>query len=168
MGKQQKGSLLYGELLPRGVNKALDSVHLNGRKAKVLYDLGMGTGKVAIQAFLQFRNLRYVYGVELSHGRYLMAEAAAIRLAMMQPHTFELRSVPGKSVCLIERIGMGPQDTGGEDSKEADGGSTGLFDPNDMKNVRVLHMVHGDMLQTPHMHLVDVIMLETDGKQLSA
>ncbi len=38
--------------------------------ANSLFDLGMGTGKVAVQAFLQFKNLKYVYGVELSMGRY--------------------------------------------------------------------------------------------------
>ena len=81
--KSTRCSLLYGELLPRGVNKvrrprmdlvllmqALSSDHLNALSAKVLFDLGMGTGKVVIQAFLQFRNLQYVYGVELSVGRY--------------------------------------------------------------------------------------------------
>ena len=40
------------------------------RDASTLFDLGMGTGKVAIQAFVQYRNLSYVYGVELSAGRY--------------------------------------------------------------------------------------------------
>eukprot|EP01035_Chromulina_nebulosa_P017950 gene17950-23577_t len=66
-----KGSLLYGELLPRGANKAFSPKRLSSESATCLFDLGMGTGKIAIQAFLQFRNLRYVYGVELSVGRYL-------------------------------------------------------------------------------------------------
>ena len=30
----------------------------------------MGTGKILIQAFLQFKNLRYIFGIELSAGRY--------------------------------------------------------------------------------------------------
>ena len=68
--KNNKGSLLYGELLPRGANKAFGVRHLNCSDAKVLFDLGMGAGKVAVQAFVQFRNLEYVYGVELSVGRY--------------------------------------------------------------------------------------------------
>lgn len=62
---------MYGELLPRGVNKALGSKHLNAASARTLFDLGMGIGKVVIQAFLQYRNLEFVYGVELSAGRYL-------------------------------------------------------------------------------------------------
>jgi len=70
MAQDTKGSLLYGELLPRGVNKALGPDRLNAYGASVLFDLGMGTGKVAIQSFVQFQNLTYVYGVELSEGRY--------------------------------------------------------------------------------------------------
>jgi hypothetical protein len=57
---EAKGSLLYGELLPRGANKAFGPSHLDASDARVLFDLGMGTGKVAIQAFLQFRNLECV------------------------------------------------------------------------------------------------------------
>jgi precorrin-6B methylase 2 len=51
--------------------QALGSSHLDASSHSVMYDLGMGTGKVLIQAFLQFRNLRYVYGIELSLGRYM-------------------------------------------------------------------------------------------------
>ena len=46
-----RGSLLYGELLPRGANKAFGRSHLNCENARVLYDLGMGTGKIAIRHF---------------------------------------------------------------------------------------------------------------------
>jgi precorrin-6B methylase 2 len=43
---------------------------MSAKTASTLFDMGMGAGKVAVQAFLQFRNLHYVYGVELSRGRY--------------------------------------------------------------------------------------------------
>jgi len=66
----KKGSLLYGELLPRGVNKALGTHRLHAARATSLFDLGMGTGKILIQAFLQYKNLTYVHGVELSEARY--------------------------------------------------------------------------------------------------
>jgi Histone methylation protein DOT1 len=68
--KATNGSLLYGELLPRGANKALGRKHLQAANAKSLFDLGMGIGKVVIQAFLQFDSLEFVYGIELSGGRY--------------------------------------------------------------------------------------------------
>lgn len=50
--------------------QAFGDDHLAAANASVLFDLGMGAGKVAVQAFVQFRNLKYVYGVELSLGRY--------------------------------------------------------------------------------------------------
>jgi len=85
MARTTKGSLLYGELLPRGVNRALDSKHLDACRPNChsLLDLGMGTGKVVMQVFLQCPNLTFVYGVELSLERYRKAEAAALRLVEM-------------------------------------------------------------------------------------
>ena len=65
MAKNARSSLLYGELLPRGVNRSLGPQALNAIDAEVLFDLGMGTGKVAIQAFLQYSNLSRVHGVEI-------------------------------------------------------------------------------------------------------
>ena len=50
--------------------QALGPDRLDAASHSVLFDLGMGTGKVLIQAFLQFRNLTLVYGIELSLGRY--------------------------------------------------------------------------------------------------
>jgi hypothetical protein len=38
---QVNGSLLYGELLPRGVNKAMALTHMSATTANVVYDLGM-------------------------------------------------------------------------------------------------------------------------------
>lgn len=70
VAQQLKISLLYGELLPRGANKAFGAKRLEVYNASSLYDLGMGTGKVVIQAFLQFKNLTRVVGLELSQGRY--------------------------------------------------------------------------------------------------
>ncbi|CAN0342320.1 unnamed protein product, partial [Phaeothamnion confervicola] len=67
--REARGSLLYGELLPRGVNKAMGPRHLNASAVRSVFDLGMGTGKVAMQVFLQFPNLRRVYGIELSQVR---------------------------------------------------------------------------------------------------
>lgn len=52
-----------------GVTKLLDAQHLHAAKAQVLYDLGMGTGKLCMQAFLQHESLRLVFGIELAHSR---------------------------------------------------------------------------------------------------
>lgn len=52
------------------LSQAFGPKRLDAARAEVLFDMGMGCGKVVVQAFLQFRNLKYVYGVELSLGRY--------------------------------------------------------------------------------------------------
>lgn len=137
--KSSKGSLLYGELLPRGVNKALGSKHLNAASARTLFDLGMGIGKVVIQAFLQYRNLEFVYGVELSAGRYLFAEDAALRMvSLFGTDCFSVERVPGRSITIIER-------------------------PVDMEDIpRVLKMECGNMLDVSNIEAADIVMLETD------
>ena len=53
-------SLLFGEVLPDGVSKMLDSDHLDASNATVLYDLGMGCGRLCMQAFLEYPNLDLV------------------------------------------------------------------------------------------------------------
>lgn len=55
--------------------------HLNAAKASTVFDLGMGTGKVAMQVFLQFPNLIRVYGVELSRARFALGEAVGERVS---------------------------------------------------------------------------------------
>jgi len=135
--KNHGGSLLYGELLPRGVNKALGVNHLNAAQQTSLFDLGMGTGKVVIQAFLQYRNLKYVYGIELAEGRYKIAENAILNLVkLLGPDSFDIIHTPGVSLVINERIGT----SGG----------------------RVLKIECGDMLLVDHIHLADIIMMETD------
>ena len=52
------------------IAQAFGSDRLDTGNASVLFDPGMGTGKILIQAFLQFKNLRYIFGIELSSGRY--------------------------------------------------------------------------------------------------
>lgn len=139
VARSQKGSLLYGELLPRGVNKALDGFHLDAAKAQVLFDMGMGTGKVAIQAFLQFRNLTYVYGVELSVGRYLVAEAAALRMVqLLGQESFRVDVIHGEQIVITEIV-----------SNATDKG-------------RTMKLQCGNMLNVKDLGSADIIMMETD------
>ncbi len=138
--KFSKGSLLYGELLPRGANKAFSVSHLDCSTARVLFDLGMGTGKIAIQAFLQFRNLEYVYGVELSEGRYKVAEEAMMRLVnLLGSDNFQIQKKTGKFIMLIEKVLVGSEE-----------------------KYRLLHLECGNLFDVPNMELADVVMLETD------
>ena len=49
--------------------QALSLKHLRAIHSRTVFDLGMGTGKVAMQAFLQYPNLQRSFGVELSLAR---------------------------------------------------------------------------------------------------
>jgi hypothetical protein len=139
--RSARGSLLYGELLPRGVNKALGSNRLRAETASVLFDLGMGTGKVAIQAFLQYSNLEYVYGVELAQGRYNIAAAAALTMvSLLGEDNFEVDEVVGRSITITEKAQPGT----------------------DEENIRVLHFEQGNLLDVDNVNIADIIMLETD------
>lgn len=134
LAKDAKSSLLYGELLPRGINKAMVQERLCGADAKVVYELGMGIGKVAMQVFLQFPNLSRVYGVELSAARFSMAVTSAVSLVKALPEEFELTALePGRRVQVRSRA------TGG-----------------------VLDMEVGNLLATQNMEAADIVLLETD------
>jgi precorrin-6B methylase 2 len=67
--------------------KAFGKSRLDAENATTLFDLGMGTGKIAIQAFLQFKNLIYVYGVELSYGRYKLVKTKTINFYIIYAYT---------------------------------------------------------------------------------
>eukprot|EP00746_Dinoflagellata_sp_MGD_P023663 gnl/MRDRNA2_/MRDRNA2_155484_c0_seq1.p1 gnl/MRDRNA2_/MRDRNA2_155484_c0~~gnl/MRDRNA2_/MRDRNA2_155484_c0_seq1.p1 ORF type:complete len:328 (-),score=44.59 gnl/MRDRNA2_/MRDRNA2_155484_c0_seq1:304-1197(-) len=77
-------------LLTIGVSKALGSSMLavQQRGCKVLLELGMGTGRVALQSFLECSCLEKVVGVEIQGGRFAAAEKAIGRLAKANPARF--------------------------------------------------------------------------------
>lgn len=99
-------SLLYGEMLPDGVSKALHPSRLGqpliGDAATVL-ELGMGSGTVAAQIFLQCASVRHVLGVELVRSRYEIAEAAFGRLPAAEPSKYRIQSSQaGDQICIAE------------------------------------------------------------------
>ena len=61
-------------------------------QAQSLFDLGMGTGKLALQAFLQFPNLGRVVGIELATSRFVLGEKALINLANKHPKDYVIVS----------------------------------------------------------------------------
>ena len=163
----QKGSLLYGELLPRGVNKALNPTRLDGSTGSNLFDLGMGTGKIVIQAFLQFSNLKYVYGVELSAGRYLIAEEAALAMvAMLGVDNFKIKINPGKSIIVreISRAGnLYYHSSWNERAATPSEGDEAVSEKeSEPYTERVLHMECGNMFDVENMVEADIVMMETD------
>eukprot|EP00981_Chlorochromonas_danica_P002840 scaffold549_cov174-Ochromonas_danica.AAC.24 len=143
VAQQMKISLLYGELLPRGANKAFGFKRLDVHRASILYDLGMGTGKIVIQAFLQFKNLVHVVGVELSQGRYKLAEEAALRMIqLLGSESYNVQVNPGRSITITEAV----------------------QDPNRSEEYieRMMHLQCGNMFDIPTLDHVDVVMMETD------
>lgn len=171
LAEDAHSSLLYGELLPRGINKALGALRLRGAEAAVVYELGMGIGKVAMQIFLQFSStseggegrgselspeepgreggrtrkrktrLRRVYGVELSSARFVMAEAAAHRLCKERPGEFRMTEWVKGRRVVVESI--------------ADVGRGG-------REGAVLEMEVGNLLEVQGLETADIVLLETD------
>lgn len=122
--------------------QALGPKRMNAQEASTLFDLGMGTGKVVIQAFLQFRNLDFVYGIELSNGRYNVAESAAISMVeILGKELYRININPGKFVEITE-----------------------LRESGRNRRERVLRMECNDMfsLDASTMSRADIVMLETD------
>jgi len=78
VSKEKRAKLTFGEVLDSGVLRML--YNLGAIRKKKFHDLGMGTGKMLVQSFLAFPNLDRCVGVELSEGRYLLAEENLTRL----------------------------------------------------------------------------------------
>lgn len=107
VAKGQGSSLLYGELLPEGVVKLME-VLFSHREAMEssgpLLELGMGTGKVALQVFLSLQ--RDVYGVELAPSRWALADAALQSIAKAAPNRFR-HSTVGEGVSRLASLADG-------------------------------------------------------------
>mmetsp|Transcript_109 Transcript_109/g.514 ORF Transcript_109/g.514 Transcript_109/m.514 type:complete len:657 (-) Transcript_109:452-2422(-) len=125
--------LLYGELLPRGVNKALGPNRLRAKARSVLIDLGMGTGKICVQAFLQYPNLKHVHGVELAESRYRIAENAARSMVSLFPNEFDIILHEPKRVVVATK-----------------------------DKSRRLEFELGSMFDCPYVEAADIVLLETD------
>lgn len=144
---------MYGELLPRGANKALGHKRLEAESGETLFDLGMGTGKILLQAFLQFRNLRYIYGVELSAGRYQLAEEAALRMVDLLGHeNYHVHMSSGKFIMVTEAVKI----SASSDANVLNGQEEEEY------MERVLHFQCGNMFDLKEIDLADIVMMETD------
>jgi len=102
--RQRGSSLLYGELLPDGVSKALQPSWLGGALGpqSIVLELGMGSGKVALQVFLQCQNTSCVLGIELVPSRYAIAEGALRHLAEVMPHQYRVSKCVLGQLIIVE------------------------------------------------------------------
>lgn len=80
IAKEENASILYGEILPEGLEKALDDDHLSVKNAVTVCDLGSGLGKNILRIWLKYKHIMRATGVELSKQRYLLGEKAILRL----------------------------------------------------------------------------------------
>ena len=73
---------------PPSLTHRLDNEHLLASDATTFMDLGMGTGKVALQAYFEHPNLKRVVGIELARSRWLIGKNALHRLVREFPEEF--------------------------------------------------------------------------------
>ena len=137
-------SLLYGEVLFEGVSKMLSSQYLAAGNSDTLYDLGMGTGKLAMQAFFEFPNLKHVVGVEIAFSRYNIAEQAAVNLVTKYPNDFQVCKWVKGSVIAVSNT----------DPK------TGKPPPEGQR--RVIEFRREDLFKSFDAIVADIIVLQTD------
>ena len=88
-------------------------------------------------------------------------------VALLGEDNFTVEHIPGKSIMVIEKdIDIGDSCVCAVDCDP--NSSTLLTDIKDFSlrpaeyRRRVLHLVHGDLLETPHLQCADIVMLETD------
>jgi len=144
--KLSGASLLYGEILAAGVTRILDMRHLRAAKATVLFDLGMGLGKLLLQSFFQYPNIRYVCGVELALSRYRLAEKALLKLVELESSTFEITQRVTGSMIRVQVIGS---------LGDAGGGV-------EWRGRRIIEMRRCSMWNVRDIHTADVVFMHTD------
>lgn len=144
--KQSGASLLYGEILATGVTRILDMRHMRAAKASVLFDLGMGLGKLLLQSFFQYPNIRYVCGVELALSRYRLAEKALLKLVELEKSMFEItQRIPDVMIRVQVIASLG----------DAGGGA-------EWRGRRVIEMRRCSMWDVRDIHTADVVFMHTD------
>lgn len=157
-------SLLYGEVLPIGVVRMLDNSHLRAHAARRLFDLGMGTGKLCMQAWLMYTNLVEVHGIELAPSRYVAAETAALRLVARSGRRYRIHKlVRGREVAVCEDAGphINSDDLADASIREVHTRCVSCAGPS---RCRVLHLRCGNLFDiTPsELRRADIIVMETD------
>lgn len=95
-GEKSKVFLTYGEILYPSVNTIIDYIDID--ENDILYDLGSGVGKVALQFFLK-TPVKKACGIEASGARHQFAEKIYKQLKYEFPELFvkgrELKSMQG-------------------------------------------------------------------------
>lgn len=105
LANARQASLRYGEVTAAGGVKLFSERYCDVERATVLYDLGMGTGRLALQAFATCPWLEHVVGVELSDDRYRTAARGARAFAVTHGlQIVEHADAAGPRLELVERV----------------------------------------------------------------
>jgi hypothetical protein len=99
-----KSKPTFGEVLPAGVNKLATKDQLNLGDASVVFDLGCGHGRLIFQLFLQFVNIQYAVGVELSEKRYTITRNALKRFAVMCEQECKVMFTEEEKQCTLRMM----------------------------------------------------------------
>lgn len=102
--ESKNASLLYGEILPEGMDKALDETHMDIKKSKEIIDLGMGLGKNIIRIFLKYKNVERALGIELSRARYEIAYEAVLKMVKLYPKRFKLLTKNKNCIKICDKL----------------------------------------------------------------
>lgn len=98
----------YGEMLPDGLTKALTAERLGATGVRNVLELGMGTGKLAMQVFAQVPTVQHVIGIELVQSRFAIGAEALRRLAAASASSTSRRiSRDEDGVCTLEEDALG-------------------------------------------------------------
>jgi len=145
-------SLCFGEVLPDGVSKMLDNEHLRASSSRILYDLGMGLGKLVMQAFLEYPSLEKIVGVELAYSRFKKAECAIAQLAENTPGDNVVWSLSKleNGTRLIENF---------KDPKRVKEDTKAIVRPKSRE--RTLEIRRGNLFHVPECKEADIIVCET-------
>jgi len=97
---QDGSALLFGEFAVSGVHRAFDTEHLDGSSAETVYDFGMGLGKLLLQVYVTFPNIKKLVGVELSPSRYDLGADALRRLVSYNTEEYKIQKDSEKIVSI--------------------------------------------------------------------
>ena len=141
---EHQASLLYGELTESGGAQMLSEKYCDVQSATILYELGMGTGRLALQAFASYSWLQKVVGVELSRQRFLVAAGGARKFA--QAHGYRLV----EQAARLEVIGGTPSH-----SRRLEFVNGDLFDVpiSELKRAEILLI----LAEVPHLERLDAL-----------
>lgn len=106
---QHQCSLLYGEILPCGVQRLcqLDLLHIE--RASRVVDMGSGFGKLAVQLFFTYTHLQSVWGVEFSVSRFAVCHETLRGLCHCNPRRLQFYEDSTMSFSVIDLQGRHPR-----------------------------------------------------------